>query len=127
MHVGKNCFVILVTPSERSRKFQHLIVGQPHLLTKSIRRAICICPVEPAVTASKRRHETAAVHEGCTRKKAHGLTVPVVYGPNHEVVGLSVVGLRTPLPKMRWVVYDPPIRVQLGGEPFEPTLVHLRN
>ncbi len=59
------------------------------------------------MTASKRRHETAAVHEGCTRKKAYGLTVPVVYGPNHEVVGLSVVGLRTPLPKMRWVVYDP--------------------
>ena len=33
--------------------------------------------------------------------------MPVLYVPNHEVVGLSVVGLRTPLPKMRWVVYDP--------------------
>ena len=69
------------------------------------------------MTASKRRHETAAVHEGLytkgrTREKAYGLTVPVVYGPNHEVVGLSVVGLRTPLPKMRWVVYDPPIRFE---------------
>jgi len=34
--------------------------------------------------------------------------VPVLYVPNHEVVGSWVVGLGTSLPKMWWVVYDPP-------------------
>ena len=61
------------------------------------------------MTASKRRHETAAVHEGPYTKEGMW---PVVYVPNHEVVGLSVVGLRTPMPKMRWVVYDPPIKFE---------------
>ena len=61
------------------------------------------------MTASKRRHETAAVHEGLYTKEGIRPDCSLVYGPNHEVVGLSVVGLRTPLPKMRWVVYDPPI------------------
>ena len=57
------------------------------------------------MTASKRRHETAAVHEGLYTKEGTRPDCSLVYGPNHEVVGLSVVGLRTPLPKMRWVAY----------------------
>ena len=60
--------------------------------------------------ASRRAVHKEMYTKGCTRCKAYGLTVPVVYVPNHEVVGLSVVGLGTSMPKMRWVVYDPPIR-----------------
>jgi len=66
------------------------------------------------VTASKRRHETAAVHEGLYTTEGIRPDCPVVYGPNHEVVGLSVVGLRTPLPKMRWGVWLPRGQVSDG-------------
>ena len=66
------------------------------------------------IGAGRDRLQEASRDGGRTRRKAYGLTVPVVYVPNHEVVGLSVVGLRTPLPKMRWGVWLPRGQVSDG-------------
>jgi hypothetical protein len=65
-----------------------------------------------------------AVHEGLYTKEGMW---PVVYVPNHEVVGLSVVGLGTSLPKMRWVVYDPPTEqgLPLGFLPFPSARIRI--